>query len=144
MFEAQPQPADFPGRAERDAERGQGAALHLQACDRTILDLDGVDAGCGARKHGGNVTHQVCEQVVGVDGMGQQRAAQFGLPATAPRHRIVLGAALPRRLHRREIRLAGEAELDDAFGLLQPVAVAILKDRQQAPLGGGELVNFCE
>ncbi len=80
VLEAEAQPADFRLRAERGRERDQRAARHGERGDRAILDLDGIDPGGGAREDRRDRSHQIGHDVVRVDPMGQQHAAELGLP----------------------------------------------------------------
>ena len=68
---------------------------------------------------------------MGVDGVPQQRAAQFGLPLATPRHRVILGAAPPVRLDGGEIRLPCQPRVNEQLELLETVAEALLEDGHQ-------------
>ena len=93
---------------------------------------------------GGPMTSE--QHVEGVDRVGQERAAELGGPAAAPRHLVVVLPAEPRDVDVGHVGLPGQAEVDHPAELLDAVAEPVLEDRHDGPsgLGGdrGELVDL--
>ena len=77
-LEAEAQARDLQGGAERDREAGERAARHQQARDRAVLDLDVVDPGRGAGEHARDRPEHAGQEVVGVDRLAEQGAAELG------------------------------------------------------------------
>ena len=67
-----------------------------------------------------------------MDRVGQQYAAELGVQPPSPWGLVILQRATPSRLDRRQIGPSGDPCINNALGLLHPVAEAVLKDRHDA------------
>jgi len=132
MLEAQAQPTDLLVRAQGGGQRDESAALHHEARNGAVLDLDRVDPRRRLREHRCDWTQQIDQQIVGMDRVGQQDAAELGFQPPSPWGLVILRRATPSRLDRRQIRPPGDAGINDALGLLHSVAEALLKDWHDA------------
>ena len=75
------------------------------------------------------------QHVVQMQRVGDQHAAELGLPFAAPGHGVVFRRRACQKVSTvPTIGLAGDAGVDDALGLLDAVAVAVLEDRHQHAL----------
>ena len=87
--------------------------------------------------HRGERPHHLAEDVVDVDRVRREAAAELAREGAAPARRLVVGvAAPPVRLGGGDRRLAGEALRHQVAQLLHPVAEAVLEDRADPAAGG--------
>ncbi len=135
VLERQPDAGDLVGAAQGRGERAERARLQLDRGRDAILHLDRIDPRRHPPEQRFQIAHQIGEDIVRMDGMRHQRAAQLAGPLAAPGHRIIVGTAPPQRLDRAHIGGAGKARIDDRLGLLDAVAEPVLEHRHQLAPG---------
>ena len=131
-------------RAERCGERQEAAALELDGGDSAVFDLDRVHPRRLERLHRPHRADEVEHEVVDVDRLGEEDAAELGRELSAPGHRVVRGGAPPRGLDRGDVGRSGQARAYQVADSVEARAEAVLEDRHhpraRSSLAGDDVV----
>ena len=134
-LEAEAQPRHVLLRAERDGKSGERAVGHLDQRGGAILRLDRIHARRRPREDAADRPEHVGQEIVVVDRVGDEAAAELGRPAAAPGIGVVFRQPPPVRLDRRRIGFSGEALVAQMQELRDAVGEAVLEDRADALAG---------
>src|SRR6266849_5034673 len=128
-------------------ERADGAAGEFEGGDGGVFCFDFVQDGGGAGLHANYIAEEPEEEIDGVDGLVDERAAAVESEGTAPLGvGIVVGWAIPLDARVDEERLAEQAAVEPVLEALDVGLEAVLEDYSELYVGfvggGDEGIGF--
>src|SRR6266849_1217 len=128
-------------------QRADGAAGEFEGCDGGVFGFDFVQHGGGAGLHANYIAEEPEEEIDGVDGLVDERAAAVEGERAAPLEiGVIVGGAIPLDARVDEERLAEEAAVEPVLEALDVGLEAILENYCEFYVGfvggGDEGVGF--